>query len=439
MLFPRQRFVSSPGTALPCAVLLLAALLPWACKRAPPPPPPVEISPLPPLPPAPPAATPEEALRPLLPAQYPDFRDSGDRATLRQAVARSRKWLQRKGAQRRLIFGPRQVTAAELAAALGAFLDHLAKEPSVTELAAWVIENFDVVESVGDGSGEMLITGYYEPVIEGSRRPTARCSVPVSSRPGDLIEVRLGDFREEWKGERLTGRLEGKRLVPYANRAELRQGKGLHRRAIAWACDAVELFFVEVQGSGALLFADGGEMRIGYAGSNGQPYRSIGRLLIDEGEIPQEKMSMQALRSWLAAHPEEVDRVLDHNESVVFFRRLEGSPTGSLGLAVTAERSIASDHRLFPPAALAFLVSEIPTIGEDGSTVAAAPLQRFVLNQDTGGAIRGADRADFFWGRGPEQAHRAGLMKQPGRLYFLLPKAAAQRAHNPPPSTHSPS
>jgi membrane-bound lytic murein transglycosylase A len=364
----------------------------------------------------------------VLLANYPDFLDIGDRAGLRQALERSRRWLERKGREHLLVFGPREVVATELAASLKALLVYLAEEPPAGELATWVIENFDVLESVGDWSGEMLITGYYEPEIEGSRRRTARCSVPVLARPSDLIEVRLGDFREQWDGERLAGRLEGKRLVPYPNRAELRQGRATRLRTIAWACARVELFFVEIQGSGVLLFADdpeiaaASEMRIGYAGSNGQPYRSIGRLLIDEGEIPKEKMSMQALRSWLAAHPGEVDRVLDHNESVVFFRRLEGPPTGSLGLAVTAERSIASDHRLFPPGALAFLVSEIPATAEDGSTVAAGPLQRFVLNQDTGGAIRGAARADFFWGRGPEQAHRAGLMKQPGRLYFLVPK-----------------
>lgn len=439
-MLPRPRLATwSRDSLLLMATLLVLA--PVACKRAPAPAPPVEVAPPPalPPPPPPPAATPQEALRPLLLAHYPDFLDSGDRATLRQAVARSQRWLERQGAQRTLVFGPRQVTATELAAGLGAFLDYLAEEPSAAQLAAWVIEHFEVLESVGDWSGEMLITGYYEPVIEGSRQPTARCSIPVPSRPADLVEVRLGDFRQEWEGERLTGRLLGNRLVPYPNRAELRQGKGLHRQAMAWACDAVELFFVEVQGSGALNFADGGEMRIGYAGSNGQPYRSIGRLLIDEGEIPQDKMSMQALRSWLAAHPEEVERVLDHNESMVFFRPLEGPPTGSLGLAVTPERSIASDHRLFPPGALAFLVSEIPTIAEDGSTVAAGVLQRFVLNQDTGGAIRGAHRADFFWGRGAEQAHRAGLMQQPGHLYFLVPKTSAQTAHNPPPSAQAPS
>lgn len=360
----------------------------------------------------------------MLLAHYPDFLDHGDRTALRQSVERSRRWLERRGAERILSFGPRQVNAAELAQALGTFLDHLAKEPSAEDLAAFVIEHFEVMESVGDWSGEMLITGYYEPVIAGSRRRTAECSVPVAGRPDDLIEVRLGDFREEWEGQRLRGRLEGKRLVPYPNRGELRRSQELHRRAFAWACDPVDLFFVEVQGSGALKFPEGGEMRIGYAGANGRNYRSIGKLLIDEGEVPRENMSMQALRAWLADHPEEVNRVLDYNESVVFFRRLEGPPVGSLGFGVTAERTIATDHRLFPPGALAFLVSEIPTVAEDGSTVAAGPLQRFVLNQDTGGAIRGANRADFFWGRGPEATDRAGLMKQPGRLYFLVPRVA---------------
>ena len=149
---------------------------------------------------------------------------------------------------------------------------------------------------------------------------------------------------------------------------------------------------------------------------------SIGKLLIDQGKIERDKVSMQSIRQYLRSHPEEIDEVLDYNQSIVFFRKLEGPALGSLGVPVTPRRSIATDHRFFPRGALCFLLTEVPAMAPDGTTVAAGPLRRFVLNHDTGGAIRGTDRADFFWGRGEEATLRAGLMKQPGRLFFLVPK-----------------
>lgn len=313
-------------------------------------------------------------------------------------------------------------------AGLDRFHDLLAAEPTPEDLARWVAEEFDIFESAGDHTGEMLITGYFEPMIEASQRRRAGYEVPIYGRPSDLIEVNLSEFSQRFEGERIAGRLEGRRLKPYADRQDLRLGAKIPASVLAWAADRVDLFFLEVQGSGTLRFPDGGTQRIGYHATNGQPYRSIGKLLIDEGVIPKEKMSLQALRSYLSAHPEEVPRVLDYNPSVVFFRRLDGPPVGSLGFPVTAERSLAVDHKLFPSGALGFLVSEIPGLAEDGTTIGVAPLERFVLLQDTGGAIRGSDRADFFWGRGVEAADRAGAMKQSGRLYILLPKTTAEAA-----------
>lgn len=313
-------------------------------------------------------------------------------------------------------------------AGLDRFSELLAAEPTPEDLARWVTEEFDILESVGDPTGEMLITGYFEPMIEASPSRRAGYEVPIYGRPSDLIEVNLGEFSDRFEGQRIAGRLEGRRLKPYADRQDLRMGAKIPASVVAWAADRVDLFFLEVQGSGTLRFPDGSAQRIGYHATNGQPYRSIGKLLIDEGVIPREKMSLQALRTYLSAHPEEVPRVLDYNPSVVFFRRLDGPPVGNLGFPVTAERSLAVDQKLFPAGALGFLVSEIPGLAEDGTTVGIGPLERFVLLQDTGGAIRGADRADFFWGRGAEATERAGAMKQPGALYILLPKAVADVA-----------
>lgn len=396
------------------AVLLVVT----ACSTPPPSPPPPEPAP------AVEVTDPRLALRPVLWHALPSLVDDGDLASLRQALERNLTWLARQSAGRAFTYGPRQVTAAELAGALERLAAFLDEEPTPGRLAARLHEDFDVYSADQLPRGdEVLVTGYYVPVIEASLRRRKGYDVPVYGPPRDLFRIDLSEFSDRFEGVRVTGLLSGNRLLPYPDRREIRETRRLSGREIAWARDRVDLFFVEIQGSGVLLLPDGREVRIGYAGANGREYRAIGKLLIEQGKLEREKVSMQSIRRYLAEHPEEVDEVLDYNESVVFFRRLEGPAVGSLGVPVTARRSIATDARLFPPGALAYLVTEVPAMAEDGSTVSAGPLARLVLNQDTGGAIRGTGRVDFFWGRGDEAALRAGLMKQRGALYFLVPKA----------------
>lgn len=396
-------------------VRLLALLLICACARAP-----IAEAP-PPIEPEPALITPETALVAVPQERLPLLLDDGDWQSLDLALGRSISWLGRRPAGTSYVFGPREVTAASMKQAMERVRGWLAEDPTPETLAARMVQAFDVLESVGD-DGNMLITGYYEPLIAGSLRRTREYNVPIYGPPGDMIRVDLGLFSERWKGQRTAGRLRGNRLVPYPDRHEIRTSGLGSAKIIAWAKDRVDLFFIEVQGSGALQLPGGGELRIGYAGANGREYKSIGKLLINEDKIERAKVSMQSIRAYLAAHPEEIDRVLDYNTSVVFFRRLTGPPVGSLGVPVTPRRSIASDHRLFPPGALGFLVTDLPAMGDDGRTVAEGSLTRFVLNHDRGGAIRGAGRVDFFWGRGQEATERAGVMKQPGRFFFLVPK-----------------
>ncbi len=376
-----------------------------------------------------PAVTePASALRPIGPA--PTLRDDGDPASLRAALVESLAWLSAQPADRVLVAGPRRITVAEQTRALQGLLGVMSEGPAPEpdRLAAYIHDRFEPLEAAGGADGEMLVTGYYEPVIDASEQPTPDYAVPVFGLPGDLVEVPLEAFDPRFRGERLFGRLEGRRLVPYWRRAEIDAGRLAGRGLeLAWARDPVDLFFMEVQGSGTLRFPDGRERRVGYAGANGRPYRAIGRLLIDEGHVPREAMSMQAIREWLRTHPDQRERVLQHNESYVFFRPLPGPPEGSLGRPLTPGRSVATDARLFPPGALAFIETERPERAADGS-VRWVRLARFVLNQDTGGAIRGAGRVDFFWGRGEAAAFAAGLMRQPGRLYFLVPRAATGKA-----------
>jgi membrane-bound lytic murein transglycosylase A len=372
-----------------------------------------------------PPAAPEPATALRSVRGTPALRDDADPASLRAAVAESLAWLATQPADHVYVVGPRRVTVAQQTLALQGLLRVLAASPDPERLAAYVRETFEPLESAGGPDGRMLITGYYEPVIEASETPSAEYGVPVFGLPDDLVEVRLEAFDPRFRGERLFGRVEGRRLVPYWRRAEIDAGRLAGRDLeLAWARDAVDVFFMEIQGSGTLRFPDGRERRVGYAGANGRAYRAIGRLLIDEGQVPREAMSMQAIREWLRAHPGERQRVLQHNESYIFFRPLSGPPEGSLGRPLTPERSVATDARLFPPGALAFLSTERPERASDG-TVRWVPLSRFVLNQDTGGAIRGPGRLDYFWGRGEPAAFAAGLMRQPGRLYFLVPRAAA--------------
>lgn len=375
--------------------------------------------------PRPTVTDPADAMQPL--AAGTEVRlvdDAGEWDSLRQAIKRSIAYYRVQPATETFVFGPREVTAAELRASLETFLALLGDDPTPEELAGRISEHFELYESVGDEWGETLVTGYFEPVIEASLKRRKGYDVPIYRKPSDMIYVELGDFDEALQGEHIAGRISGKKLVPYWTRKEIWSDRALSRRGleIAWAKDPVDVFFLEVQGSGTLKLPSGKERRIGYDGTNGHRYESIGRLLIDEGKIPEEQMSMQAIRDYLQANPQDVARVLHHNASFVFFRFLPGEPVGNLGQPVTPERSIALDHRLLPKGALAFLMTERPQIAEDGTVSSDGPMARFVLSQDTGGAIRGPGRVDFFWGRGPEAAARAGAMNHPGRLVFLVPR-----------------
>jgi membrane-bound lytic murein transglycosylase A len=239
--------------------------------------------------------------------------------------------------------------------------------------------------------------------------------------PDDLVTVDLSVFDVVADRTTLVGRLDDSRLVPYPDRGAIDFETALPSSTprLAYLDDPIELFFLHVQGSGILRFPDGERVRVGYAGSNGRPYRSIGRLLIDEGAVSLEQMSMQAITSYLRDHPDERQRVLGFNPKYVFFRSLPatGGPLGCYGEAVTGGRSIATDRRLFPAPTMAWIRGTVP--GERGDE----PIARFVLNQDTGGSIRGPGRVDLFFGQGRAAGELAGRTKHLGELYFLLPKA----------------
>jgi len=274
-----------------------------------------------------------------------------------------------------------------------------------------------------DSNATGLVTGYYEPLLRGSRTRVKGYEQPVRGVPDDLLTIDLGTVFPELKDKRVRGRLEGNKVVPYWSRAEIAaRGDKVPSRTLLYVDDAVELFFLQVQGSGRVNLPDGTTVRLNYADQNGYPYQSIGRVLVDRGELKLEDASMQGIQAWARANPGRLDELLNSNPSYVFFREApngNGGPVGALGVPLTAGRSIAVDPRSVPLGAPVFLATTRPN--------STKPLNRLMLAQDTGSAITGAVRADFFWGFGKEAGEQAGRMKQSGRMWVLLPPEAAAK------------
>ena len=279
-----------------------------------------------------------------------------------------------------------------------------------------------------DGRDSGLVTGYYEPLLSGSRIPGPAFAAPLYAPPDDLLIVDLADLYPELKGKRVRGRLDGRHVVPYWPRADIDAGRAdVAGKALVFVSDPVDAFFLQIQGSGRVALAEGGVMRVGYADQNGQPFRSIARVLIDRGDLAPGEASMQGIREWGRAHPAELPALLDENPSYVFFREVPppapgtleaqiDGPIGSLGVPLLAERTIAVDPRAIPLGAPVFLATTEP--------LSDTPLRRLVMAQDTGGAIRGPMRADFFWGFGADAGELAGRMRQQGEMWLLWPNEA---------------
>ncbi len=284
-----------------------------------------------------------------------------------------------------------------------------------------------------DGNDTGLVTGYYEPLLRGSRTRIAPYLTPLYGVPDDLLIVDMTSLYPELKGKRLRGKVVGRTVVPYPSRGELLTSGALRGKEVLWVDDAIEAFFLEIQGSGRVQLFDAGRgvqnmretVRLAYADQNGQPYQSIGRWLVDRGELTLSQASMQSIKSWAMTHTDRLDELLNANPSVVFFNEEKivdpsQGPKGALGVPLTPQRSIAVDTKVVPLGAPVFLATTQP--------LSSAPLQRLVMAQDTGGAIAaapgGAVRADYFWGFGAEAGNSAGRMKQQGRMWVLLPRKA---------------
>jgi len=358
-------------------------------------------------------------------SDIPVFSDDMATDSLDHAIFQSLTYLNRLSPDRVFTFGTDQYDAEHLIRSLETFRELINTPPSPTSLNDFIQRRYIVYRSIGsDRSGRVLFTGYYEPFLQGSRDQSDIFRFPVYQTPDDLLNIDLSMFSSRFKGERIIARYENHRVLPYHDRKSISEKRILEGKAdvLAWVNDRVDLFFLQIQGSGKIFLDTGEIIKVHYHTSNGHPYRSIGKLLIDEEKIPPSEMSMQRIRAYLNEHPEEISRILNYNPSYIFFTEEKGGPRGAIGVELTPGRSLATDRRLFPPGALAFIRTEMPLVNAEQQIFGWTRLERFVLNQDTGGAITGPGRADLYWGHGPYAELAAGHMRHDGELYFLILK-----------------
>lgn len=294
-----------------------------------------------------------------------------------------------------------------------------AGKPGDSAVQDYFKQYFSVYKTTNaDGTDSGMITGYYEPLLKGSRTKSAQYPYPLYQPPADMVTVELDSVFPELKFKRVRGRLVGNKLVPYYNRAEIEtESSPIKGREFIYIDDIIDVFFLQIQGSGLVQLDNGEQVHVGYADQNGHTYNSIGRLLVERGELTLDKASMQGIKNWARNNLGKLRELLNQNPSYVFFRELPAGlpgPLGALGVPILAEKSVAVDPKYVPLGAPIFLSTTEPN--------SPKPMKRLMMAQDTGGAIKGGVRADFFWGAGNEAGAKAGAMKQPGKIWVFLPK-----------------
>jgi membrane-bound lytic murein transglycosylase A len=356
----------------------------------------------------------------------PIFLDDFDYEFLEPAIAGSLSYYRRLAETDVFLFGDSSYTVQELKESLMMLME--IKKSAMTDDAKQrrIVDAFDIYQAAGsDDQGTVLFTGYYEPILEGSLVRTDTYRYPVYRTPDDLIVISSETCTPPRNTcEKRIYRLGQGNMIPYYSRKDIDTLGVLHEKnlEIAWLSDPVERFYLHIQGSGKIRLADGSHIRIGYAQSNGRPYHSIGRYLLENGKISQYDLSHQSIKTYLRNHPDELEDIFNYNERYIFFRYVDDVPIGSLGVIVQPGRSIATDPRIFPRGALAFMQLKKPVFDANQDIVEWLPLSRFILNQDEGSAIKGPGRVDIFCGSGDKAELLAGSLKEKGKLYFLVKK-----------------
>ena len=305
---------------------------------------------------------------------------------------------------------------------LSTFRELLVSNPDPIKLNQLIRTHFHLYRATGRNSDrDMLVTGYYEPIFEGSLEKNDSYRFPLYSKPPSLIT--------SYKGEKQTGRLDDNgRFIPFWTRREIETGNLLEGHELVWLKDRFDAYLLQVQGSGRILMPDDTTRAVHFAAANGLAYQSLGKLFVDEQLMTREEVSIDTIRTYFASHPDQMERMLHHNPRYIFFKWGDDrGPRGSLGQILTADRSIAVDHTIFPSGAIGYLVSRRPILNDDGTVNHWRTFGRFVLPQDSGAAIKGPGRVDLFLGNDYYAEKAAGSMKEKGSLFFLLPRTGSER------------
>lgn len=352
--------------------------------------------------------------------------DDLSRQSLLSAVESSISYFQKIKPETSFPYGALKYTAREVLNSLNLFKSYLYRNLDYSELLKVMEEEFLVFQSASNFNKDVMFTGYYEPIFRGSLRRTRTYNIPVYTKPKDLEVLDLGRFRPTLRSRTIVYRKTKGGPTPYYSRREI-MGKNVLRGKnyeIAWLKSPVDLFFLQVQGSGIMVLPNGEKLKLSYNGSNGRKYSSIGKYIIDKGWMKLEDVSMGSIREFLSQNPTMRNRILYHNESYVFFKmgnHVEG-PKGNINVPLTSRRSIATDARIFPKGALAYIITDVPSFNRSHQYQNEKPIARFVMNQDTGGAIKGTGRVDLFWGNGKTAEKSAGRMRSHGKIYFIIAK-----------------
>ncbi len=364
------------------------------------------------------------SFKPVAFESLPGWQEADLTAT-QPAILRSCAALQRLPASRRLPGAPIGGRVENWSDACTA----LVAAKTDTQIRAALTQYFTPLEVSLEGKTSGTFTGYYEALLHGNLEQTEQFNTPLFSRPPELVMVDLGQFRSDLRGRRVAGTVKNGRLVPFASRADIEAGALAGRSLeVLWVDSPVDAYFLHVQGSGRVQMPDGSFLGVGYAAQNGHANRLIGRHLVETGAIPRAEISGQSIRAWLAANPDEVQKVLNTDPSFVFFRQIDvgDGPFGSANVPLVAEASLAVDRKHLPLHAPVWLSTSHPDPTDP--TAPDIPFNRLLMAQDTGGAITGEIRGDVFWGFGDRAAEIAGRMANEGRYWLLLPNDLAQAA-----------
>jgi membrane-bound lytic murein transglycosylase A len=357
------------------------------------------------------------------PGTYPFFIDDGSAVSLIEAIDRHLSYLDKSSIADSVV-ATTKISQQEFARSLTTFKSLLLTSPDPIQLNQLIRNHFQLYKSKGrDDRQQMLVTAYYEPIFDGSLRKTEIYRYPVYRVPDSLIH--------RSKGQVKVGRLDaGGRLVPFWTRREIETQNLLHGSELVYLKDRLDCYLLHVQGSGRVRLPDGSVKALHFGASNGLTYSSLGKLFVDEGIMSAKEVSIDSIRRYFTGHPEAMDRMLFHNPRYIFFNWGDDQgPRGSLGQVLTANRSIAVDHEIFPTGAIGYLVSRRPVLDDDGSINHWKLFGRFVLPQDSGAAIKGPGRVDLFLGHDYYAEKAAGNMKESGSLFFLLPKSTIDKTN----------